>query len=138
LSGKYRNLTLGVVSVGLLGLAAALYFARAGGEAEYASTYTMDGVCLKCSQEVVATYEAGNRAVGRCPNCDSQTVYSWMHCKDCLKRFVPNLVASSSGGPPVPPVVPTCTGCGSNNTGAWVPDLPGMESAGDVPLPKLP
>lgn len=129
---------LGVVSFGLLGLAAALYLARAQAEAEFESTYTMDGICLKCGEEVVASYDAGNRAVGWCPNCQTQTVYSWLLCEDCKKRFIPNLVASRDGGPPVPPIVPICTGCGSNNTGAWLADFPGMESVGDVPPPKLP
>ncbi len=132
------NAALAAVSVVLLGLAAVLYFRRADTGAQFPSTYTMEGVCLGCQKEVVASYDAGSIAVGHCPECKTQTVYSWMLCRDCMKRFVPNLTASGDGGPPLPPVVPTCTQCGSNNTGAWVPGLPGMESSGDAPLPKLP
>lgn len=133
-----RNILLGSVAVGIFGLAAMLYFTRSNVGAQFPSRYTMEGVCVKCGEQVEAQYDAGEIPVGSCPRCGTQTVYAWMFCFNCKKRFVPNLVPSSKGGPPMPPVVPVCTGCGSNHTGAWVPDDPERVSVADLPLPALP
>lgn len=138
-SQQTRKIVLGSAALAIIALAVVLYAVRGGADAELSNRFTIRGVCLETGQEVVVTYTVGERAPFVNPATGRRTVYTWYYCRDCNKRFVPELLPASDGGPPRLPVIPACPLCGGTNMTGWTPDDPDQAApAGDAPLPKWP
>ena len=127
-----------LLAVAVVGLAvAAFLLARAGREGRLPDRYTVEGVCLKCGQEARITFGSANPQPFECDDCGERSVYEWMYCYDCKRRFVPKLVKRPDQ-PPQFPMIPVCIDCGTQRVGAYVAIDPEQEPVGNLSLPELP
>ena len=138
MSQKGRQAALGVLAVVLLAAAVVIYVARTSGGTGTSETFTIDGICLACQQPVTVKYHCSERLPAVCPLCGERAVYQTYYCYDCRKRFVPDLVPASDGGPPALPMIPSCPLCGGRYVAPYLAVDPDHQDAEWAPLPKWP
>jgi len=138
MSSKNRQIALGAVALVVLVAAVIVTVARTSGGGGPSDTFTVDGICLACKQPVTAKYHCSERLPAVCPLCGERAVYGTYYCFDCGRRFVPHLVPASDGGPPVMPMIPTCSACGGHNVVGYLPEDPDQRGAEWAPLPEWP
>lgn len=135
---KTRNLALGSSAVVMLAVAAWLFWGYATRSGSLPSTFVINGVCLACKTEARVAIQADEREPCVCPSCGERAAYGWQYCSKCDFRFIPKLVPADDGGPPRVPPIAVCPNCGSNATGAYVPQDPRVRLKGTAPLPPWP
>ncbi|MGD8451211.1 MAG: hypothetical protein PVJ57_05280 [Phycisphaerae bacterium] len=132
---KQRNVVLGSIAVIALLVALYMFFGFGSGR-QRPDTYTIQGLCLGCQQEVKLSFAAGEREPYECPQCRQMAVYPWLYCYECQKLFIPNLVRGADGEPLRYPGHPACPACRTQHVGSYVPELPTQKPTGKLPPPE--
>ena len=133
-----RNWLLSGASIIVILAAGVVIFTRGSAKAQFPEGYVVHAVDLETKDELEIHASNKERPPFVNPKTGQRTMYPWYFCLECQHRFVPALVPSASGGPPVLPMIPACPKCGQSGT-PWAPEDPDQaQPKGDAPLPKLP
>ena len=114
-----RDLILGGVAATLILIAVVYVVTRPSASAELPSEVKANCACLACRQHVLVAAGVTDPRPYKCPECGERAAYPLLVCRDCGKHFVPNLERRGDKELPVPPIMPSCTACGSRNVGAY-------------------
>ncbi len=132
---RQRNLLLGGGAVIVVAVVMILIAARSGGSATLPKAFTVHGICLACQKESDVTQTLGTYAPFKCLHCGKSAVYTIFFCRNCKKRFVPDLVRPDPAGPLRLPMGARCPACGSTDVCQYDAAMPDQHPVGDAPWP---
>jgi hypothetical protein len=117
-----RNVVLGAVAGLFIVVAAVYHFTRPSATADLPRQVGVNCACLECRQHVRVSAKVSDPRPYECPECGARAAYPLLECRDCGKKFVPNLGRYPDEEFPLMPVVPSCLACGSRNVGGYKGD----------------
>ena len=134
-----RNVTLAVIAVAVLGVAVYRIKGSASEESIVPSKLTNHGHCMACALDTGFTVDKNDKTPHACPDCQERALYQWMFCRDCNKKFIPNLVYRRAESEfPQPEPFFSCPACGCSSYSLFSPDDPMLEVVGTAKMPDWP
>ncbi|KAB2948797.1 MAG: hypothetical protein KJ057_03645 [Phycisphaerae bacterium] len=110
-----KRVFIGAAAILILVVAVLVYSWRSGGGDQTVSReFGAVLRCMKCGHSVARSLDVADAPPFSCSDCGAQEAWFLKKCHACGELFLPPL----EGDPPRQPMIPSCTRCGSQATGA--------------------